>query len=149
MTEPGTITRLTKDQVHEFIRTYGLEAFFLRLSNNSQTLGLLSQVYTDYRTRQTSAEQTTTFNAFRDALPKLLDIIEAKEIRVVHGAFNSSAAFTAVSQSAALAAIPAVLLQLDDAIRRVALEGIRSEIAIANVAKVQGWEKDGFGAHVY
>ncbi|KAK5188245.1 hypothetical protein LTR47_011864 [Exophiala xenobiotica] len=85
------------------------------------------------------------------ALPKLLDIIESKEIRVVQGAFNSTPAFITTFQSTALLSITIGLLKLEDAIKRVgaALECIRSELAIANVAKVQGWEKDGFGSHIY
>jgi hypothetical protein len=43
------------------------------------------------------------------------------------------------------------LLDLASAIKRVdaSLDAIRSELAIANVAKVQGWDHGGFGAYVH
>lgn len=42
-------------------------------------------------------------------------------------------------------------MDLSSAIKRVgsSLEAIRDELAKGIVAKVQGWERDGFGSHIY
>ncbi|KAF4331706.1 hypothetical protein FBEOM_14528 [Fusarium beomiforme] len=85
------------------------------------------------------------------ALPRLLNDIQAREIRVIPNAFNSTPAFLAYFQAAALGSVPLVLLDVASAIRRVgaSLDAIRSELEIANVARVQGWGHGGFGAYVH
>ncbi|KAJ3455187.1 hypothetical protein MRS44_013787 [Fusarium solani] len=87
----------------------------------------------------------------QDALSRLLNDIQTREIRVVRQAFNSTPTFIAYFQSAALGAIPLALLDLASAIKRVGVshDAIRSELAISNVAKVQGWDNGGFGAYVH
>ncbi|RKK69597.1 hypothetical protein BFJ71_g17722, partial [Fusarium oxysporum] len=101
--------------------------------------------------RRASRQQEQTYQEIRDALPQSLNSIQAREIRVVPNAFNSTPAFLTYFQAAALGSIPLVLLDLASAIKRVgaSLDGIRSELAIANVAKVQGWDNGGFGAYVH
>jgi hypothetical protein len=71
--------------------------------------------------------------------------------RAVPNAFNSTPALLAYVEAAALCSIPLVLLDLASAIRRVgaSLDAIRSELEIANVARVQSWGHGGFGAYVH
>ncbi|KAM5358935.1 hypothetical protein ACJA88_015256 [Fusarium oxysporum] len=101
----------------------------------------LSQLLTQRGERRASRQQEQTYQEVRDALPQLLDGIQAREIRVVPNAFNSTPAFLAYFEAAALGSIPLVLLDVASAIRRVgaSLDAIRSELEIANVARVQGW----------
>ncbi|KAJ9301214.1 hypothetical protein DTO271G3_1349 [Paecilomyces variotii] len=109
------------------------------------------QLWNLYRDGKASEQQQQAFKAMEDTVPKLLDRVESKEIRVVPGAFNSSDGYIAKFQTAALVSIALVILDIDNAIKRIdaSLKAIRNELAISNVAKIQGWEKDGFGVHVY
>ncbi|GFF70149.1 hypothetical protein CNMCM8694_000242 [Aspergillus lentulus] len=134
------ILSLTPEGVRLLIRRYGVQTVLLAL-----------QVWSQYRDGRASQQQEQTFRSMDDAIPKLLNSIKSKEIRVVPGAFNSSVAFTAKFQTAALVSISLALLDISSAIKRVgsSLEAIRNELAISNVAKIQGWQKDGFGAHVH
>jgi hypothetical protein len=146
------IKSLTRGEFKDKLKKYGLPALcWLFTGDFYEKLKTGSQLYTDFTARQTHGEERKAAEEFRETLPKIVELIESKEIRVVPDAFNSSAAYTAMFQSAALVAISLVVLKLNDAIEKVgsALESIRSELAIANVAKVQGWENDGFGSHVY
>ncbi|UPK96980.1 hypothetical protein LCI18_007915 [Fusarium solani-melongenae] len=108
-------------------------------------------IYTDYKTRQTLEEPRKTFEDLRKTIPHILDKIRSLEIRTPNRAFNSSTAFSAAFQGTAAIALPLMVLELSLAIKRVGpkLEAIRGELTIANVAKVQGWERDGFGSHIY
>ncbi|KAK2666462.1 hypothetical protein RAB80_018119 [Fusarium oxysporum f. sp. vasinfectum] len=101
--------------------------------------------------RRALRQQERTFQEMQDALTQLLNDIQAREIRVVPNAFNSTPAFLAYFQAAALGSISLVLLDVASAIRRVgaSLDAIRSELEIANVARVQGWGHGGFGAYVH
>ncbi|PNP80519.1 hypothetical protein FNYG_06118 [Fusarium nygamai] len=85
------------------------------------------------------------------AIPKLLEIIEQKEIRVVSDAFNSTPEFITYFQTAAAGAVPLILLDIAQSIKRIgaSLDGIKDELAISNIAKVQGWADDGFGTYVH
>lgn len=67
------------------------------------------------------------------------------------GAFNADSAFISCFQQAALATVPPVHLELAQAIAQVgsSLADIKTELATANMSRVQGWNTDGFGAHVY
>ncbi|KAF4331709.1 hypothetical protein FBEOM_14525 [Fusarium beomiforme] len=73
------------------------------------------------------------------------------KFRDVFNAFNSTPAFLAYFEAAALGSIPFVLLDLASAIKRVGAsrDAIRSELEIANVARVQGWGHGGFRAYVH
>ncbi|KAL4723582.1 hypothetical protein ACLX1H_009220 [Fusarium chlamydosporum] len=109
-------------------------------------------LYSQYVATQAANQQRLTFQEFRErTIPRLIDMVEKKEIRLVPGAFNSTPAFINYFQSAALGAIPLAILQAAQAINRVgaSLEAIRSELAITNVMHVQGWGEGGFGAYVY
>lgn len=87
----------------------------------------------------------------RDAIPEFLKVIQPREIGIVPQAFNSTPTFVHYFQTAAMGAIPLALLDVSAAIKRVgrSLEGIRDELRISNVARVQGWGVDGFGGHVH
>ncbi|KAJ4125172.1 hypothetical protein NW765_015562 [Fusarium oxysporum] len=89
--------------------------------------------------------RTESFEAAR------ADVPGAREIRVVPNAFDSTPAFLAYFEAAALGSISLVLLDVASAIRRVgaSLDAIRSELEIANVARVQGWGHGGFGTYVH
>ncbi|QYS98932.1 hypothetical protein H0G86_006087 [Trichoderma simmonsii] len=86
-----------------------------------------------------------------ERLTKCLQDVQQREIIVIPGAFNSTPTFVEIFQAAALGAIPLVLLSGVKAIERVgaSLDGIRSELAISNVSKIQGWGDGGFGAYVH
>ncbi|KAH7459984.1 hypothetical protein BFJ71_g17072 [Fusarium oxysporum] len=108
---PITIARtLTRDQAleraFEFAHRHGLSAL----------LGLF-QVLTQWTQRRASRQQEQTYQEIRDALPQSLNCIQAREIRAIANAFNSTPAFLAYFQAAALGSIPLVLLDLASAIR--------------------------------
>ncbi|KAI1015852.1 hypothetical protein LB505_003961 [Fusarium chuoi] len=85
------------------------------------------------------------------AIPKVLELIEQKEIRLVANAFNSTPQFIAYFQAAAAGAVPLILLDVAQSIKIIgaSLDGIKDELAISNIAKVQGWADDGFGTYVH
>ncbi|EXK78679.1 hypothetical protein FOQG_16659 [Fusarium oxysporum f. sp. raphani 54005] len=119
--------------------------------NYQQALILARQLGPLRGERRASRQQEQTYQEVRDALPQLLNGIQAREIRVVPNAFNSTPAFLAYFEAAALGSISLVLLDVASAIRRVgaSLDAIRFELEIANVARVQGWGHGGFGAYVH
>ena len=84
-------------------------------------------------------------------IPQILRSIRPMEIRVPDGAFNSTPGYAIWFQSAAVAAIPLILMEISAAIKRVGgkLEAIHNELAVATVARVQGWATDGFGSHIH
>ncbi|RSL79877.1 hypothetical protein CDV31_017169, partial [Fusarium ambrosium] len=152
MTNLDIIQSLGQEQLTDLIKKYGAQALKALLRQKAlEAAGLGSQVYTDYVARQAYAEQGEAFKELGKAATEFSKRLQSKEIRIVHEAFNSSSVFTIAFQSAAVVAISLTLLSVDDAIKRVgsALEDIRNELAIANVAKVQGWDKYGFGGHVH
>ncbi|KAH7164846.1 hypothetical protein DER46DRAFT_661972 [Fusarium sp. MPI-SDFR-AT-0072] len=98
-----------------------------------------------------AAQKELTYREIQEAIPKLLEIIEQKEIRLVTNAFNSTPEFIAYFQAAAIGAVPLILLDVAQSIKRIgaSLDGIKDELAISNVARVQGWADDGFGTYVH
>ncbi|KAG6996115.1 hypothetical protein FocnCong_v015559 [Fusarium oxysporum f. sp. conglutinans] len=135
LADPRTIASLNYQQALQLARQLG-----------PLVLGL-SQLLTQRGERRASRQQEQTYQEVRDALPQLLNGIQAREIRVVPSAFNSTPAFLTYFEAAALGSISLVLLDVASTIKRVgaSLDGIRSELAIANVAKVRGWDDGGFG----
>lgn len=140
MVVPLIISSLGRAQAIEIARRYGYAAllFLLDLLNRR-------------RENRAWSQQERTFREMQEAIPRLLSDIQARDIRMVPQAFNSTTIFQAYFQTAALATIPLVLLDVASAIKRVgtSLDAIRSELAISNVAKVQGWGTGGFGEHVH
>jgi len=120
-----------------------------------EELQIGSALYTDHVTRQTlrqsHKDQQEAFRNLKKAIPDLISLVKSKEIRVVQGAFNSGPLFTTAFQSVAALQIALAWMDLSSAIKRVGsrLEAIQGELAKGIVAKVQGWERDGFGSHVY
>ncbi|GKU07481.1 hypothetical protein FLAG1_10375 [Fusarium langsethiae] len=126
-------------------------AMALVIKYGPRALQLASGMYVQWQSGKAATQQTQTMKEVENLTLKLHDIIERKEIRVVPDAFNSAPNFTTYFQTAALGVIPLTILELGQAIRRVgaSLESIRSELAIANVANVQGWGEYGFGSYVH
>ncbi|KAG9503241.1 hypothetical protein J7337_006084 [Fusarium musae] len=91
------------------------------------------------------------YKEMEKAIPKLLEIIEQKEIRVVSNAFNSTPEFITYFQTAAVGAVPLILLDIAQSIKRIgaSLDAIKDELAISNMAKAQGWADNGFGIYVH
>ncbi|KAI8648810.1 hypothetical protein NCS56_01496800 [Fusarium sp. Ph1] len=137
---PRTIVSLTQGRALQLAGQYGLPAVLW-----------LYQLLNQRREGKAWRQQEKTFQEMQDALPQLLNRIQAREIRVVPNAFNSTPAFLAYFEAAALGSIPLALLDLTSAIKRVgeSLDAIRSELEIANVDRVQGWGHGGFGAYVH
>ncbi|KAI1009476.1 hypothetical protein LB504_003147 [Fusarium proliferatum] len=98
-----------------------------------------------------AAQKELTYKEMQEAIPKVLELIEQKEIRLVTNAFNSTPQFVTYFQSAAVGAVPLILLDVAQSIKRIgaSLDGIKDELAISNMAKVQGWADDGFGTYVH
>lgn len=124
----------------KYAKKYGVQAFLTLL-----------QMHTQWRDGRASKEQEQAFKKVQEVLPRLLDSVQAREVIVIPGAFNSSPVFTDYFQAAALGAILLVLLDVASAIKAVgqSLEGIRSELAISNISRVQGWGDGGFGGYVH
>ncbi|KAK2129318.1 hypothetical protein NOF04DRAFT_1181972, partial [Fusarium oxysporum II5] len=101
--------------------------------------------------RKSRSAKELTYKEMQEAIPKLLQTIEQKEIRLVTNAFNSTPEFIAYFQAAATGAVPLILLDVAQSIKRIGarLDGIKDELAISNIAKVQGWADDGFGTYVH
>lgn len=99
---------------------------------------------------QARKEQEKTLGEMRDALLKVVENAQPREIRVVPEAFNSTPIFLDYYQTAALVAIPLAILQAANAINRVgkSLDGIKSELANGNALKVMGCD-GGFGSYVH
>ncbi|ENH67508.1 hypothetical protein FOC1_g10010785 [Fusarium oxysporum f. sp. cubense race 1] len=111
----------------------------------------LQTMLNQYKEGRAAAQKEMTYKEIQEAIPKLLEIIEQKEIRLVPNAFNSHPEFIACFQASAIAAVPLILLDLTQCIRRIgaSLDEIKSELAISNIARVQGWADDGFGTYVH
>ncbi|KAF6525354.1 hypothetical protein HZS61_011149 [Fusarium oxysporum f. sp. conglutinans] len=137
LADPRTIASLNYQQALQLARQLG-----------PLVLGL-SQLLTQRGERRASRQQEQTYQEVRDALPQLLNGIQAREIRVVPSAFNSTPAFLTYFEAAALGSISLVLLDVASTIKRVgaSLDGIRSELAIANVAKMAAVDGAQDGQH--
>ncbi|KAL4877083.1 hypothetical protein BJY04DRAFT_222402 [Aspergillus karnatakaensis] len=138
---------LSKEAAMAWIKKNGVQAFLAAW----QAVNAYREGQATSQRAQTARQKEQAYEAIEKAIPTLLERVQPKEINIISGAFNSTAPFLNRFESAALIAIPLLLLDLNNAIKLVGrkLEAIRNELAIANVARVQGWEKDGFGAHVY
>ncbi|GAD96545.1 hypothetical protein FG10452.1 [Paecilomyces variotii No. 5] len=134
------ISTLNREAAKALVKRYGADVL----------LGGV-QLWSHYRSGKASKEQQQAYKAMKESLPKVVDHVKNKEIKVIQGAFNSSAEYIAKFQAVALVSIAIVLLDVDSAIKRIgaSLERIGGELEIANAAKIQGWENEGFGAHVY
>ncbi|KAF5674263.1 hypothetical protein FDENT_10071 [Fusarium denticulatum] len=123
----------------------------LLLSHGLPALSSLVSISTQRKEGKAAAQKELTYKEMQDAIPKLLEIIEQKEIRLVTNAFNSTPEFIAYFQSAAVGAVPLILLDVAQSIKRIgaSLDAIKDELAISNIAKVQGWAGDGFGTYVH
>jgi hypothetical protein len=95
-------------------------------------------------------EQEKTLAEVRDALLKVVENVQPREIRVIPEAFNSTPTFLDYYQMAALGAIPLAILQAASAIKKVgkSLDGIKSELANGNALKVMGCD-GGLGSYVH
>jgi hypothetical protein len=98
-----------------------------------------------------AAQKEMMYKEMEKAIPKLLEIIEKREIRLVTNAFNSTPDFIAYFQSAAVGAVSLILLDVVQSIKRIgaSLDGIKDELAISSMAQVQGWAGLGFGSYVH
>ncbi|KKP02472.1 hypothetical protein THAR02_05427 [Trichoderma harzianum] len=141
---PFIIRSLTKAQALELLKKYGKKY-------GPQAVLLLQQAYNQYQEAKTSKQKEQTLEKFNQLADKFLQDVQPREILVIPGAFNSTPTFVETFQAAALGTIPLVLLSGVKAIERVgaSLDGIRSELAISNVSKIQGWGDGGFGAYVH
>lgn len=116
--------------------------------------GILREIHAHSIKRQEGKawkQHELTAKEIQEAVPEFLNSIQPREIGVVPQAFNSTPAFVHYFQTAAIGAMPLVLLDISAAVKRVgrSLEGIRDELRISSVARVQGWDVDGFGGHVH
>ncbi|EXK38744.1 hypothetical protein FOMG_06284 [Fusarium oxysporum f. sp. melonis 26406] len=136
----GLISTISRGQLMRLIFKQGVPVI-------SSVFALLTQL----KEGKAAAQKELTYKEMQEAIPKLLDIIEQKEIRLVTNAFNSTPEFIAYFQAAATGAVPLILLDVAQSIKRIGarLDGIRDELAISNIAKVQGWADDGFGTYVH
>lgn len=142
--DPGAsliIASLTKETVAVLIQRHGSEAVIAALKAWAQ--------YNNGRSSNLGHEEA--MRQAKNAIPNFLHNVESNSLRVIPGAFNSSPEFIAMFQTEALVAIPVALLLVAQAIERVgsSLQGIQRELTIANMAKIQGWQQEGFGAHIY
>ncbi|KAG2417283.1 hypothetical protein HFD88_008502 [Aspergillus terreus] len=142
--DPGaclTIASLTREAAAVLIQRHGSEAVIAAL-----------QAWVQYNSgRSSNLGHEEAMRQAKNAIPSFLNNIKSNDLRVIPGAFNSSPEFVAMFQAEALVAIPVALLEIKQAIDRVgsSLQGIQRELTITNMAKIQGWEQEGFGAHVY
>ncbi|KAI9041898.1 uncharacterized protein KD926_006444 [Aspergillus affinis] len=142
--DPGAcliIASLTREAAAGLIQRHGSEAVIAAL-----------RAWVQYNSgRSSNLGHEEAMKQAKNAIPSFLNNIESNDLRVIPGAFNSSPEFIAMFQAEALVAIPVALLEVKQAIDRVgsSLQGIQRELTITNMAKIQGWEQEGFGAHVY
>lgn len=153
MSQSSIIHSLTRQELIEYIFKNGLDAFAHLTSGKLIALvGTGSQVITDYAQRQALEAQSQAYKEFKDNIPKFLEAFKEKEIKVISETFNSSPRFTDTFKSAGdLYTVPILLYSAVEAIKQIghALDGIKDELSLSNVAKIQGWENDGFGSHVH
>ncbi|KAF4443940.1 hypothetical protein FACUT_1026 [Fusarium acutatum] len=134
------ISTIGAGQIARLILTHGLPA-----------VSSLVAISTELKEGKAAAQKEMTYKELEKAIPKVLELIEQKEIRLVTNAFNSTPKFIAYFQAAAVGAVPLILLNVAQSIKRIgaSLDGIKDELAISNMAKVQGWADDGFGTNVH
>ncbi|KAI1013541.1 hypothetical protein LB503_001444 [Fusarium chuoi] len=123
----------------------------LLLTHGLPAISSLAAISTELKKGKAAAQKEMTYKEMEKAIPKVLELIEQKEIRLVTNAFNSTPQFIAYFQAAAAGAVPLILLDVAQSIKRIgaSLDGIKDELAISNIAKVQGWADDGFGTYVH
>ncbi|KAF5982404.1 hypothetical protein FCOIX_3703 [Fusarium coicis] len=123
----------------------------LLLSHGLPALSSFVSISTQRKEGKTAVQKEMTYKEIQEAVPKFLETIERKQIRLVTNAFNSTPNFIACFQAAAVGAVPLILLDVAQSIKRIgaSLDGIKDELAISNIAKVQGWADDGFGTYVH
>ncbi|KAF5714691.1 hypothetical protein FMUND_7261 [Fusarium mundagurra] len=121
------------------------------LSHGLSAAESLCNISTQRKEGKAAVQKELTYKKMQEAIPKFLENIEQKEIRLVTNAFNSTPKFIACFQAAAVGAVPLILLDVAQSIKRIgaSLDGIKDELAISNLAKVQGWADDGFGTYVH
>lgn len=121
------------------------------LKNGKEVLLWLSTMYNNMESGKAATQHKHSMKEIEKLASDLPKIIQQKKIHVVPDAFNSTSKFTTYFQNAAMGAIALTILDVGQAIRRVgaSLESIRSELAIANVATIQGWDGGGFGGYVH
>ncbi|EWZ36714.1 hypothetical protein FOZG_10680 [Fusarium oxysporum Fo47] len=66
-----------------------------------------------------AAQKEMTYKEIQEAIPKLLEIIEQKDIRLVTNTFNSTPEFIAYFQAAAIGPVPVILLDVAQSIKRI------------------------------
>ncbi|TVY67206.1 hypothetical protein Focb16_v011066 [Fusarium oxysporum f. sp. cubense] len=140
------------DPVTGFISTIsGGQLMGLILTQGLPALASVYAISAQRKEGKAAAQKELTYKEMQEAIPKLLEIIEQKEIRLVPNAFNSSPEFIAYFQAAAIGSVPLILLDVTQSIRRIgsSLNEIKAELAISNIARVQGWADDGFGTYVH
>ncbi|KAL2846344.1 hypothetical protein BJX68DRAFT_277168 [Aspergillus pseudodeflectus] len=136
-----TIASLTRETAAVLIKQHGSEAVIVAL-----------RAWVQYKSgRSLNLGHEEAMKRAKSAIPGFLNDIQSNNLRVIPGAFNSAPEFIAMFQAEALVAIPVALLLAGQAIERVgsSLQGIQRELTTINMAKIQGWEQEGFGAHVY
>ncbi|KAF5633397.1 hypothetical protein F52700_6089 [Fusarium sp. NRRL 52700] len=136
----GLISTIGAWQLAGLLVTHGLPA-----------ASSLIAIQTQLKERKAAVQKEMTYKEIQEAVPKILEIIEQKEIRLVTNEFNSTPKFISYFQAAAVGAVPLILLNAAQSIERIgaSLDGIKDELAISNIAKVQGWADDGFGTYVH
>ncbi|KAL4977118.1 hypothetical protein BDW66DRAFT_159156 [Aspergillus desertorum] len=142
--DPGAgviIASLTTEAATVLIQQHGSEAVIAAL-----------RAWVQYNSgRSSNLGHEKALKQAKNRVPSFLNNVKLNTLRAIPGAFNSSPEFIAMFQAEALVAVPVVLLEVKRAIDRVgsSLQGIQRELTVTNMAKIQGWEQEGFGAHVY
>ncbi|KAF5237093.1 hypothetical protein FAUST_6233 [Fusarium austroamericanum] len=115
------------------------------------TLPTLINMYNNIESGKAATQHKHTMKDIQKFVSDLPKSIQEKKIHVVPEAFNSTPKFITYFQSAAMGTIALTILDVGQAIKRVgaSLESIRSELAIANVSTIQGWDGGGFGGYVH
>ncbi|KAF5244827.1 hypothetical protein FANTH_7594 [Fusarium anthophilum] len=134
------ISTISAGQLTRLLLTHGISA-----------VSSLIAIPTQLKERKAAAQKEMTYKEMQEAIPKLLEIIDQKQIRLVTNAFNSTPIFISSFQAAVAVAVPLILLNVAQSIKRIgaSLDGIKDELAISNMAKVQGWADGGFGTYVH
>ncbi|KAG4287459.1 hypothetical protein FPRO06_05111 [Fusarium proliferatum] len=88
------ISTISAGQIAGKLLTYGLP-----------TISSLVAISTELKEGKAAAQKETTYKEMEKAIPKVLELIEQKEIRLVANAFNSTPEFIAYFQAAAVGAV--------------------------------------------
>jgi hypothetical protein len=117
-----------------------------------------SSLWTDHKTRLAAAKHAEAAEAVRKIaaklevdIPKILDNIESREVRIIKNAFNSSAAYTNGFMRAAIVTTFIEVGAGVAALRNIGiqLEGIKETLDKQTLAMVGGYGTEGFGKFVY